>query len=169
MNQAGFRIQALVPAELDTLARLHGECFAEAWDADALATLLAMPGAFALLAQEEDSGALLGFVMIRGAGGEAEIITLGVDPGRRRRGLGRALLAAGLSEAAARGSTRLFLEVAADNVAALALYRATGFTEIGRRADYYHRPEGRMTALVMARVVAIAGTIDGSAARQIKN
>jgi len=122
MNQAGFRIHALVPAELDDLARLHGECFAEAWDADALATLLAMPGAFALLAQEEDKGALLGFVMIRGAGDEAEIITLGVDPGRRRRGLGRALLAAGLSEAAARGSARLFLEVAADNFA-LSRYR----------------------------------------------
>src|SRR5665213_1417123 len=115
MSDVCFRIRALVPTELEALARIHAECFAEAWDADALATLLAMPGAFALLAQDENNGVLLGFVMIRGAGDEAEIITLGVDPGRRQRGLGRALLAAGLSEAAARGSARLFLEVAADN------------------------------------------------------
>jgi ribosomal-protein-alanine N-acetyltransferase len=169
MTLAGFRIHPLAPTELDVFARLHGECFAEAWDADALATLLAMPGAFALLADDQDSGALLGFIMIRGAGDEAEIITLGVDPGRRRRGLGRTLLAAGLNEAAARGSVRLFLEVAADNAAALALYRAAGFAEIGRRPDYYHRPDGRMTALVMARAVAMADTIDGSAMRQIKN
>ncbi|HEY2890431.1 MAG TPA: GNAT family N-acetyltransferase [Dongiaceae bacterium] len=169
MNPASFRIHALVPTELDAFARLHGECFVEAWDADALATLMAMPGAFALLARDEDSGALLGFVMIRGVGDEAEIVTLGVDPRRRRRGLGRALLAAGLNEAATLGSARLFLEVAADNSAALALYRAAGFTEIGRRANYYHRPDGRMTALVMARAVAMADTIEGGAARQIKN
>jgi ribosomal-protein-alanine N-acetyltransferase len=83
------------------------------------------------------------------------------------------LLAAGLNEAASRGSARLILEVAADNAAALALYRAAGFTEIGRRADYYHRADGRMTALVMARAVtvadAIADTIDGSTVHQIKN
>jgi len=169
MKAAVFRIHALAATELDAFARLHGKCFAEAWDVDALATLMAMPGAFALLAHDEDSGALLGFVMIRGAGGEAEIITLGVDPGRRRRGLGRALLAAGLNEAAARGSARLFLEVAADNAAALALYRAAGFSEIGRRADYYHRPDGTMTALVMARAMENADTIDGGATRPSKN
>jgi len=169
MSRARFRIHALAPTELDALAQIHAACFAEAWDADALATLLAMPGAFALLARDEDNGVLLGFVMIRGAADEAEIITLGVDPARRRQGLGRALLAAGLSEAAARGSVRLFLEVAADNSAALALYRAAGFSEIGRRADYYHRANGKMTALVMGRAVTIADTIDGSAIRQIKN
>jgi ribosomal-protein-alanine N-acetyltransferase len=169
MSATGFRIHALAPSELDALAHLHAECFAEAWDADALATLLEMPGAFALLAQDEGNEALLGFVMIRGAGDEAEIITLGVDPGRRRRGLGRALLDAGLNESAARGAARLFLEVAADNSAALALYRAAGFTEVGKRPDYYHRPDGRMMALVMARAVANSAAIDGSTARQAKN
>lgn len=149
-------------SELDRLAELHAACFAEAWDADAFATLLAMPGAFALLAEEPARGKASGFLMIRGAGDEAEIITLGVLPGRRRKGLARALLAGGMKEALSRGARRLFLEVAADNVAALALYRAAGFTQVGRRADYYHRPDGDMAALVMAHDMTIEGSDQAS-------
>ncbi len=151
--------------ELDRLAELHAACFDEAWDADAFATLLAMPGAFALLAEEPARDIPSGFLMIRGVGDEAEIITLGVLPARRRKGLARDLLAGGVKEAVSRGARRLFLEVAADNDAALALYHAAGFTQVGRRADYYHRPDGDMAALVMARDM----TIDGSGQAPVEN
>ncbi len=163
-------IRPAAASELERLARLHAACFSEAWDADAFATLLAMPGAFALFAEEPARDApcgfaASGFLMIRGAGDEAEIITLGVVPERRRKGLARDLLAGGVREAASRGARRLFLEVAADNDAALALYRAAGFAQIGRRPDYYHRPDGDMAALVMACDV----TIDGSAQAPIED
>lgn len=151
-------VRPATASELDRLAELHAACFAEAWDADAFATLLAMPGAFALLAEEPARDMPSGFLMIRGVGDEAEIVTLGVLPERRRNGVGRNLLAGGVKESASRGAHRLFLEVAADNGAALALYRTAGFTQIGKRADYYHRADGDMAALVMARDV----TIDGS-------
>ncbi|MDP3371055.1 MAG: ribosomal-protein-alanine acetyltransferase, partial [Brevundimonas sp.] len=53
--------------------------------------------------------------------------------------------------AATRGATRLFLEVAEDNMAALALYAGAGFVEAGRRPGYYARPHGRpRDALVLA-------------------
>ena len=152
-------------SELDRLAELHAACFAEAWDADAFATLLAMPGAFALFAEEPARDIPSGFLMIRGVGDEAEIITLGVLPARRRKGLARDLLASGVKEAVSRGARRLFLEVAADNDAALALYRAAGFVQVGRRADYYHRIDGDMAALVMARDM----TIDGSDQAPVEN
>ena len=165
MSPASVHIRPASATELDTLAALHAACFTEAWDADAFATLLAMPGAFALLAEEPQRERASGFVMIRGAGDEAEIIALGVEQSRQRRGLGRQLLIAGVQEAAARGAQKLFLEVAADNVAALALYRHSGFIEVGRRADYYHRGDGAMAALVMAHSI----TIDGGAESKIKN
>ena len=161
----GCIIRAASAGELERLAELHSACFAEAWDVDAFATLLAMPGAFALLAEEPAHDDLSGFIMIRGVGDEAEIITLGVLAERRRKGVGRDLLAGGIKESASRGARRLFLEVAADNGAALALYRAAGFTQIGKRPDYYHRPDGDMAALVMARDM----TIDGSAQAPIEN
>jgi ribosomal-protein-alanine N-acetyltransferase len=163
-------VRPAAASELDRLAELHAACFAEAWDADAFATLLAMPGAFALLAEEPardaPSGfAASGFLMIRGVGDEAEIITLGVLAERRRNGVGRDLLAGGIKESASRGVHRLFLEVAADNNEALALYRAAGFTQIGKRANYYHRSDGDMAALVMARDI----TIDSSDPAPNKN
>jgi [ribosomal protein S18]-alanine N-acetyltransferase len=127
------------------LAALHAKCFAETWSAEWLAGLLAQPGTFACLA-EDDSG----FILIRVAGDESEILTLAVEPAARRRGIGIALVVAGAGEAAGRGAKRLFLEVGSTNYAAVALYRRLGFAEVGRRKDYYTTAAGgRDDALVL--------------------
>ena len=78
-----------------------------------------------------------GRVLARIAAEEAEILTLAVAPAARRQGLGRALLLAAMEEAARRGAREMFLEVAAANPAARALYAACGFTEVGLRRGYY--------------------------------
>ncbi len=154
-------VRAIGAGGLEALAELHAACFAEAWDREALAAMLAMPGAFAFLAQEgapaEDGSRALGFVMAWAVAGEAEIISLGVRPDLRRSGIGRRLLAAAVAESVSRGTGRLFLEVAADNEAAYALYLGAGFVQVGRRADYYHRPGGDVAALVLARELAGQG------------
>ena len=44
----------------------------------------------------------------------------------------------------------IFLEVGEDNPAAIALYRAAGFGQVGRRPGYYRRKDtGRIAALIM--------------------
>ncbi len=122
------------------LACIHADAFApgDRWTAASFAGLLQMPGVFGLL---DDRG---GFVLGREAGGEAEILTLAVAPASRRQGIGRRLVA-GVLECA---SGPVFLEVAADNPAALHLYWALGFEQCGRRRDYY--APGR-DALVLRR------------------
>lgn len=52
---------------------------------------------------------------------------MGVDEAYRRRGIGRRLIDATIAKARVRGVTRIVLEVRADNGAAIALYRSTGF------------------------------------------
>ena len=52
--------------------------------------------------------------------------------------------------ARARRVDRVFLEVRPSNVAAIRLYDAEGFNEIGRRPRYYPARNGREDALVMA-------------------
>ena len=47
----------------------------------------------------------------------------------------------------------MFLEVAADNLAAIALYQATGFAKVGVRKGYYPHPDGAKDALVMRRTL----------------
>lgn len=78
-----------------------------------------------------------GFLLGRVIADEAELLTLAVDPDARRQGIGRALTSEFAAEAARHGARLAFLEVAADNRAAIALYQAQGWQEAGRRPGYY--------------------------------
>ena len=83
-----------------------------------------------------------GFVLMRQAGDEAEVLTLAVLPEARRQGRASALMRAALETCRSRGVTQVFLEVAADNPGAQALYATLGMVEGGRRRAYYARPDG---------------------------
>lgn len=75
------------------------------------------------------------------AGGEGDVQTIAVAPEYQGRGVGTALLAALLEEAAARGCREVFLDVRADNDRARSLYERFGFEAVGRRVGYY-QPSG---------------------------
>ena len=138
-------LSPLAPVHAVLIAGMHRISFAEPWDEAAMAGLLAMPGAFGLLAADE---APLGFILCRTAADEAEVLTLMVLPPYRRSGLGGRLLEAACAQAASAGAARMFLEVAADNAAGLALYAARGFLPVGRRPRYYG---GRIDALILEK------------------
>lgn len=129
------------------MARLHAASFTtpRPWSADEISALLASPGAFLLT--EPD-----GFLIGRAIAGEAELLTVAVDPDARRRGTGAWLVQAFLDQARRRGADTAFLEVAADNTAATALYRDAGFAEAGRRPGYYAQASGEpLDALILRR------------------
>ena len=135
------------------MAALHARCFTtpRPWTAAEFADLLAEPPVFATLAET-------GFALGRVVADEAELLTIAVAPEARRQGEGRALLDGFLRTARARGAETAFLEAAADNAAALALYRWSGFAEAGRRRGYYHSPGNPpVDALVMVKSLAAHG------------
>lgn len=134
------------PADAAALATIHAAAVppADRWGADAIRLMLDLPGAFGLHAPG-------GFVLARVAADEAEILTLAIAPDHRRRGLGGALLAGAIAQAALRGAAAMFLEVSEGNEAARALYAAAGFVEAGRRRRYY--PDGA-DALVLRRALS---------------
>ena len=70
--------------------------------------------------------------LIRPASDDAYLSRIAVYPDRAGRGVGRWLLARALDIARAMGAGRLVLDVAGDNVRALAFYRSHGFSEVGR-------------------------------------
>lgn len=118
-----------------------------AWSPKDLIALGSPPEA-AILA---DDAVERGLLLLRFAADEGEILNLAVVPEARRQGLARALLEHGIALARELGNKKLFLEVATDNGPALALYRSSGFEEIGKRARYYGRSDGsRVDAIVMA-------------------
>lgn len=92
------------------------------------------------------------FVLGQVIADEAEILALAADPDKQRQGAASRALTAFHRQAAERGATRVFLEVAAANTPARALYARNGYTQIGLRRRYYRRPDGtRDDALVMSR------------------
>ena len=87
-------------------------------------------------------------VMSVGAG-EAHILNLCVGEAFRCRGLGRRLLALLIERAAAAGMSEAFLEVRPSNTAAIRLYLAHGFEQVGMRRGYYQAVGGREDAAVL--------------------
>ncbi len=139
MSEADLFVATVAHAQV--MAALHAASFPAGarWGADAMALQLGLPGAFGFLGGlgAGFGGNPGGFVLARVAADEAEILTLAVTPGARRRGLGGVLLRAAWLRAMAGGAGCLFLEVAEDNAAARALYAAMGFVQVGRRRGYY--------------------------------
>lgn len=139
-----------VPADIARLAAVQASSFETPWSADSLAATVAGDGVQTLAAEAD--GGIAGFVIVRTAAGEAEILTLAVDPAQRRRGLGAELVAAAVENARAAEAQAVFLEVALDNPAAIALYEKLGFVTAGRRPAYYPRGRGlRVDALILRR------------------
>ena len=120
------------------LAALHRVCFDRPWSENSFADLLKGAGIHAL-------GDADGFIVIRCVAGEAEILTLGVVPERRRAGLARELVREALQLAVDEHQVgHVFLEVAADNHGARDLYAGLGFVCHGRRRQYYANMDGLM-------------------------
>src|SRR5262245_20411917 len=148
-DSGSILLQPLGPLDLAVAAALHASCFDDGWSEAALAEILAMPGCAGALALAGDQP--IGFVVVLAVAADAEIITLGVLPEFRRRGIGGGLLAWAAARSRASGCRRLLLEVAEDNPAARALYGKLGFSQVGRRPSYYRRSAGTTAAMVLAR------------------
>lgn len=127
-------LRPLGPADLDAVAALEVELFgAQAWSRGAYVEELANPTRHYLAA---DDGELIGYAGILLAS-DAQVMTIGVHPTHRRRGVATALLDGLLAAARAHRSREVLLEVRAEDAGAQALYAAAGFGVLGRRPDYY--------------------------------
>ena len=138
------------------LASLHRQCFQDSWDEASFRSLLAGQGVFALIAKDASATESQAFILIQVAAEQSEILSIGTVPDARRSGRARQAVSALLldqaaGQAVARKAQEMFLEVAEDNSAALALYSAAGFAISGRRRSYYRRPGGIMIDALMLR------------------
>lgn len=158
MTHEGLRLIRATEAEAPVMAAVHVQAFDKSWREDEFEDLLEGEGIFGFVAESdgpadagsEELGAPWGVILCRVAAGEMEILTVGVAPAARRRGVARALIAAALPAARELGAEAAFLEVAVDNDGAIALYETLGFARAGLRKSYYDRgPAGVMDALVM--------------------
>jgi ribosomal-protein-alanine N-acetyltransferase len=101
----------------------------------------------------EAGSGVAGYGIMSMGAGECHILNLCIDPARRRRGAGRALMSMLLSRARRAGILHAFLEVRPSNDPAIALYEGMGFERIGLRRGYYQAAGGREDAVVYRKAL----------------
>jgi ribosomal-protein-alanine acetyltransferase len=142
-------IEPMTAGHIAEIMRVEREMFGtEAWTSSAYREELRDTRNRHYVVDVED-GRVTGWAGLLVLGDQAEILTVGVVPDARRRGIARRLVADLLEHARSRGAGEVFLEVRVDNEPARTLYRSEGFADVGLRRGYYEN--GRVDAVVMRR------------------
>ena len=133
-------VNKMKPCEVAAAAALDQMLFSEeSWNEADLAASLEDPSRRFWSAMEGD--VLVGFCGISQSFEQGDLLTIGVHPDHRRKGIGNALLSVALESFAQSGGKELFLEVRASNEGAKRLYEKFGFLPIGMRRGYYQQPK----------------------------
>ena len=129
------------------IAQLEKICFSDPWSERSVASELENKLSCWLVAMEEEQVA--GYIGSQTVCGETDMMNVAVHPDHRRKGIAEALILALIAELKTMESHCLTLEVRASNTPAIALYEKLGFSEIGRRKNYYRNP--REDALILRK------------------
>ena len=118
------------------VAELEKQNFSEPWPEIAVRSELTNKLALWLVALED--GEVVGYVGSQTVLQEADMMNIAVADTHRRRGIARMLVEELIRQLDA---YQLTLEVRASNAPAIALYEKLGFTQVGLRKNYYHKPK----------------------------
>jgi ribosomal-protein-alanine N-acetyltransferase len=146
-----IELRRLGVEDLDAIERIERVSYPTPWSRSMFATELAKPSSISLGAYEE-SGGLVGYLIISRYVDAWHVMNLAVAPEHRRHGIATALLERLFEltrDDTRRGHT---LEVRVSNVGAIRLYERLGFTRRGLRRGYY--TDNREDALIMWRDAA---------------
>lgn len=162
-----MRIDVARPEDAPALLGLHARVLAEdRWFIAGLAELPDTVDSMRARIRSFDSSPNSTFLVARDGPGPVGFLTLSggglrrithvarlevmVDAPHRGKGVGRALVAAGLQWARQNPMIRkVSLAVFDDNERAIALYQSLGFQEEGRRRGEYREPDGRLRGDVL--------------------
>jgi len=151
----GPGLRAAQTADLSQLELIEQVCFGDhAWTPSQLRSSLSHPHVVALASTQgsDREGDLVGYALGWSGGGGAELLRIAVHPEQRHRGAGRDLLSAFCAACRHTAADVMWLELRADNLAALALYSSAGLTRTGTRSRYY--PDGTDAILMEARLIS---------------
>ena len=126
------------PADAPSIAALESEIFSDPWSEADVTSYICQETGMCFVAKDGEE--TLGYIIGRKIPPEGEIYRIAVRPDKRQRGIGYRLLSYALKTEYGHGVETVFLEVRSQNAPARALYKAYGFTECGKRKNYYQNP-----------------------------
>ena len=136
-----IRIRRAEPGDVPAVAALERLCFSDAWSETSVKGTLESPLGYLLIAEEEgaEAAGAAGCLIAQILEDEGELLRIAAAPGKRRKGIGDALLRRMLEDHPAVGIWRL--DVRTKNGAAIALYEKYGFRIAAENADVYRDPK----------------------------
>lgn len=152
-----YTIVPMDRTHLSQIAALERECFSTPWNEAMLEEELFVPQSSFIVAQRAD-GEVLGYAGLHVVLDEGYIANVAVRPDCRQQGIASALLDVFLRFSRANRLAFLTLEVRASNDPAIQLYMKHGFAQVGRRKNYYTKPDE--DAILMTLDFAPAGEHD---------
>lgn len=126
-------------SHVEAIAALEKRCFSDPWSVNSVTAELNNPLSLWLVAMDGQN--LAGYVGSQSVLGWADMMNLAVAPEYRRQGIGEKLVSQLILQLQAGNVTCLTLEVRVSNDPAIALYEKMGFSQVGRRPNYYHNPK----------------------------
>ncbi len=140
--------------QADMIARLHAKCFDRDWGEAEFAKLLTQENVICIVVKlvGRPNVAPLAFALARFAADEAEILSIGVDPVHRGKGLAGKLMDEMIRRLHAEQTSSVFLEVDSINIPAISLYRRLMFEEVAKRPSYYANEAGEKSAALVMRL-----------------
>ena len=131
-------IRRMSAADIPFAAEIERLCFVHPWSEQSINEEMSKENSVFLMAFEDETP--IGYVGLSTILDEGYMGNLGVIEKYRRKGIGRALMNELINECKAMDSAFVTLEVRASNTPAVKLYESLGFTEAGRRKNYYKEP-----------------------------
>ena len=133
-----YQVRDIQLTDLDQILEIEAELFGPtAWNRELFQDEISRIPNSRWYQVLESENKVVGYVGIAVIGTTADIQTIAVVPTKQRSGYGALLLGLALTEAKNRGVQQIFLEVAIENTAAIALYQRFGFEQISVRPNYY--------------------------------
>ena len=134
-----IEIKRMDQTHVSQIAELERICFSDPWSVSAFEYELKNPLSVWLVAAEGDQVA--GYVGSQTVIDESDMMNIAVAPAYRRQGIAEKLISMLIVQLKERGSNSLTLEVRASNIPAIGLYQKLGFSQVGRRPNYYRNPK----------------------------
>jgi ribosomal-protein-alanine N-acetyltransferase len=147
-------IRTLQARDLVAIERIERESYATPWSRSMFAGELSKPSSICLGAYDEETGELIGYLIVSRYVDAWHVMNVAVDPSRRRGRIATALLQRLFEITAGDGRRGYTLEVRVSNDGAIQLYQSLGFEPRGVRRGYY--TDNREDALIMWRDPVVA-------------
>lgn len=144
-----MEIREILGEDIVQIAELEQEIFSDAWSENAIRETWSQKQS--ILEGVFESGELKGYLIVYWVLDELEIARIAVRPSSRRLGIAEDLLKSLEKQSEALEIRRWLLEVRESNQAAISLYKKYGFSEDGKRKNFYTEPTE--SAILMSRDV----------------